>query len=83
LFAFALVCAGVLALRILEPDRERPFRVPFVWVIAPLGIAACLFIMVGLPAQTWKVFGWWLAIGLSIYVVYGYRHSTLRKDRHL
>ena len=49
LFAFALVCAGVLVLRIKEPDRPRPFKVPFVWVIAPLGVAACLFIMVGLP----------------------------------
>ncbi len=49
LFAFALVCAGVLVLRVKEPDRPRPFRVPFVWVVAPLGVAACLFVMVGLP----------------------------------
>ena len=79
LFAFALVCAGVLVLRIVEPDRHRPFKVPFVWIIAPLGIAACLFIMIGLPAQTWRVFAYWLAIGLSIYVFYGYRNSGLRK----
>ena len=51
LFAFALVCAGVLVLRVKEPDRPRPFRVPFVWVVAPLGVAACLFIMVGLPTR--------------------------------
>jgi APA family basic amino acid/polyamine antiporter len=79
LFAFALVCAGVLVLRIVEPDRQRPFKVPFVWIIAPLGIAACLFIMIGLPAQTWRVFGYWLAIGLAIYVLYGYRNSALRR----
>ncbi|HYE87054.1 MAG TPA: amino acid permease, partial [Vicinamibacterales bacterium] len=79
LFAFALVCAGVLVLRIVEPDRPRPFKVPFVWVIAPLGIAACLFIMVGLPAQTWRVFAYWLVIGLAVYVGYGYRNSALRK----
>jgi APA family basic amino acid/polyamine antiporter len=79
LFAFALVCAGVLALRILEPDRERPFKVPYVWVIAPLGIAACAFIMKGLPRETWILFGWWLLIGMTIYVGYGYRHSKLRK----
>ena len=47
LFAFALVCAGVLVLRVVEPDRPRPFRVPGVWVVAPLGIAACLFVMAG------------------------------------
>jgi APA family basic amino acid/polyamine antiporter len=55
--------------------------VPFVWVIAPLGIAACVFIMIGLPTQTWRVFGYWLAIGLTVYVFYGYRNSTLRKAR--
>jgi APA family basic amino acid/polyamine antiporter len=78
LFAFAIVCAGVLVLRILEPERHRPFRVPFVWVVAPLGIAACLFIMVGLPYQAWERFAGWLAIGLLIYFVYGVRHSRLR-----
>ncbi len=78
LFAFALVCAGVLVLRITEPERTRPFRVPFVWLVAPLGMAACLFIMVGLPPQAWTRFGWWLLIGAAIYVLYGYRHSRLR-----
>jgi APA family basic amino acid/polyamine antiporter len=79
LFAFALVCAGVLVLRVIEPGRHRPFRVPFVWVIAPLGVAACLFIMVGLPYQAWERFGIWLAIGVVLYAVYGFRHSKLRK----
>ena len=80
LFAFALVCAGVLVLRIKEPDRPRPFKVPFVWVIAPLGVAACLFIMVGLPTQAWERFGIWLALGVIIYGLYGFKHSKLRKS---
>ena len=79
LFAFALVCAGVLVLRVIEPDRPRPFRVPMVWVTAPLGVAACLFIMVGLPYQAWERFGLWLAVGIALYVIYGYRHSKLRR----
>ena len=79
LFAFALVCAGVLVLRVKEPNRPRPFRVPLVWVIAPLGVAACLFIMVGLPKQAWERFGIWLVIGIILYALYGYRHSKLRK----
>jgi APA family basic amino acid/polyamine antiporter len=79
LFAFALVCAGVLVLRIQEPDRPRPFKVPFVWVIAPLGVAACLFIMVGLPYQAWERFGIWLAIGIAVYAFYGFRNSKLRR----
>ena len=80
LFAFALVCAGVLILRIKEPDRPRPFRVPLVWLVAPLGVVACLFIMVGLPYQAWERFGLWLVIGVAIYGLYGYRHSRLRRS---
>jgi APA family basic amino acid/polyamine antiporter len=79
LFAFALVCAGVLALRIAEPHRPRPFRVPAVWVVAPLGIAACVFVMAGLPYQAWERFAIWLAIGVACYAAYGYRHSRLRR----
>ena len=78
LFAFALVCISVLVLRVVEPERPRPFRVPLVWVIAPLGAAACGFIMVGLPPQAWERFGLWLVLGLGVYAVYGYTHSRLR-----
>lgn len=78
LFAFVLVCGGVMMLRWRDPDRPRPFRVPFVWVVAPLGVAACLFVMLGLPKQAWERFVWWLAIGLVLYFAYGYRHSRLR-----
>src|SRR5687767_12821864 len=81
LFAFALVCAGVMVLRVKEPDRPRAFKVPFVWVVAPLGIAACVFVMLGLPRQAWERFFIWLAIGAVIYLAYGYRHSRLR-PRH-
>src|SRR5688572_22951142 len=80
LFAFALVCAGVLILRVKEPNRPRHFRVPLVWVVAPLGILACLFVMAGLPRQAWERFGIWLAIGAVIYAAYGYRHSRLRRQ---
>jgi APA family basic amino acid/polyamine antiporter len=80
LFAFALVCAGVLILRVKEPNRPRHFRVPLVWVAAPLGILACLFVMAGLPRQAWERFGLWLAIGAVIYAAYGYRHSRLRRQ---
>ncbi|MEO7156055.1 MAG: amino acid permease [Vicinamibacterales bacterium] len=79
LFAFALVCAGVLVLRVKEPNRPRPFKVPMVWVIAPLGVAACPFIMVGLPKQAWERFGIWLVIGIILYAFYGYKHSKLHK----
>ena len=80
LFAFALVCAGVLVLRVKEPDRPRAFRVPAVWLVAPLGIFACLFVMAGLPYQAWERFAIWLVIGTVLYVAYGYRHSRLRRS---
>jgi APA family basic amino acid/polyamine antiporter len=78
LFAFTLVCLGVLALRYMEPDRKRPFRVPFIWPVALSGAASCLYVMYGLPAVAWTRFLWWLAIGMVLYVAYGYRNSTLR-----
>jgi APA family basic amino acid/polyamine antiporter len=79
LFAFALVCAGVMVLRVKEPERVRPFRVPLVWVVAPLGVVACVFIMVGLPPQAWERFGIWLVIGIILYAFYGFKHSKLHK----
>jgi APA family basic amino acid/polyamine antiporter len=78
LFAFMLVSIGVLVLRHTEPERPRPFRVPFVWPVTLLSAAGCLFIMKGLPPQAWERFGIWLVIGLVLYFVYGYQHSRLR-----
>jgi APA family basic amino acid/polyamine antiporter len=78
LSAFAIVCIGVLALRITDPDRPRPFRVPFVWPVTLIGAAACIYVMFGLPRHAWERFAIWLAVGLAIYFLYGYRNSTLR-----
>jgi APA family basic amino acid/polyamine antiporter len=79
LFAFVVVCLGVLALRVLDPSRPRPFRVPFVWAVGLGGAAACVFVMKGLPRETWIGFGVWLVIGLVFYFSYGYRYSRLRR----
>ena len=78
LFAFILVSMGVLVLRHTEPERPRPFKVPFVWPVTLLSAAGCLFIMRGLPHSAWERFGYWLVIGLALYVAYGFRHSRLR-----
>ena len=79
LFAFALVAIGVLVLRYKDRDRPRPFRVPFVWPVSVTAAVLCVFVMAGLPRQAWERFGIWLAIGLSLYVLYGYRHSGLHR----
>ena len=78
LFAFMLVCLGVLFLRIKEPDLERPFRTPAAYVVAPLGAASSLFLMLGLPLDTWLRLGIWLVIGVVVYVLYGMRHSRVQ-----
>jgi APA family basic amino acid/polyamine antiporter len=78
LFAFFVVCVGVLALRLRDPARHRPFRVPFVWVVAPLGALACVFVMLGLPTAAWIRFGVWMLLGILVYFGYGVRHSRLR-----
>jgi len=78
LFAFVLVSLGVLILRIREPDRPRPFRVPFAPVTATIAILACGYLMFKLPVVTWIRFFVWLGIGGVIYFLYGYRHSRLR-----
>jgi basic amino acid/polyamine antiporter, APA family len=75
LFAFAIVCLGVLALRIAQPQLQRPFRTPAVYVVAPLGALSAVFLMFGLPFDTWVRLAVWLVIGLAIYALYGMRHS--------
>jgi basic amino acid/polyamine antiporter, APA family len=77
LAAFAIVCIGVLVLRRTDPARPRPFRVPALPVVAIAGSLACLYTMTGLPRQAWERFGVWLALGLLLYFLYGYRHSRL------
>ena len=79
LFAFLLVNIGVMVLRRTRPDLQRGFRVPIVYVCAPIGILLCGYLMADLPATTWERFVLWLAIGLVIYFTYGRRHSRLRQ----
>jgi APA family basic amino acid/polyamine antiporter len=79
LLAFAIVCAGVLALRYTEPDRPRPFRTPLVPVVPIGGIAACLYLMSGLPKDTWARLVIWMVIGLVIYFLYGRHHSKVSR----
>jgi APA family basic amino acid/polyamine antiporter len=78
LLAFTVVCIGVLVLRFTQPDLQRPFRIPLAPVTCALGAIICGGMTYFLPGETWRLFAVWSAIGLSIYAVYGYRHSRLR-----
>lgn len=81
LSVFVLVSIGILVLRVKMPHVERKFRVPFVWVVAPLTAAFSLYLMASLPVVTWVRFGGWMLAGLLIYFAYGRYHSVLNIQR--
>src|SRR5881396_2444949 len=77
LFAFMLVCIGILILRWREPERPRIFKTPGSPVTPILGIASCVSLMLGLPWITWIRFALWLVVGMLVYFFYGFRRSRL------
>jgi APA family basic amino acid/polyamine antiporter len=79
LLAFLIVCAGVFVLRFTDPEIPRPFRAPVFWLVCPLGVFFCAWLMYGLPPDTWARLMVWMGIGLVIYFAYGRRHSALAR----
>jgi len=80
LFAFIIVCSGVILLRYKRPDYRRPFKVPMFPYLPSVGALLCAYLMISLPLVTWLRFGIWLVIGLSIFFFYGRSHSRLEKE---
>ncbi|MDR2273867.1 MAG: amino acid permease [Sphingobacterium sp.] len=80
LFAFTLVCVGILVLRKSDPNLERPFKTPLVPFVPIMGILVCVLMMASLPVESWERLAIWLALGLLIYFVYGKKHSVIRKQ---
>jgi len=79
LLAFVIVSVGVLVLRVREPDLQRKFRTPAVWVVAPLGALSAFGLMLFLPLMTWMRLLVWFLIGMIVYFSYGRRHSKLHR----
>ena len=77
LFAFILVCIGVIVLSKAQPDLPRAFKTPLVPLIPILGVFTCLFMMVFLPTDTWIRLIVWMLIGFDIYLFYGVKYSLL------
>ncbi len=82
LFAFILVCAGIIVLRVREPDRTRPFRVPGGIIIPILGVVSCIYLIYYLPPTSWLRFAAWLNFGFVIYVGYGAVRGRLTGRHH-
>jgi APA family basic amino acid/polyamine antiporter len=78
LFAFVLVCGGIIVMRKTHPTLERPFKTPLVPLVPILGIAVNFYLMVGLGAENWLRLFVWMAIGMVVYFGYGRKHSRLR-----
>lgn len=81
LFAFSLVCIGILVLRKTMPNAERPFRTPLVPYVPIIGVVVCLYLMYSLPSESWFRLFIWMAIGVVIYFLYGRKHSKIREIR--
>lgn len=77
LFAFVVVALGIIILRRTRPDLPRAFRTPWVPALPILSVAASLWLMLNLPAETWLRFGAWMLLGFVIYSGYGRRHSRV------
>ncbi|HEX6859327.1 MAG TPA: amino acid permease [Caulobacteraceae bacterium] len=75
LLAFVLICGAVLYLRVSQPNLQRSFRTPFIWVTAPLGMLGCAYLIYKLPPATWSRLWIWMGIGLVVYFGYAYWHS--------
>jgi APA family basic amino acid/polyamine antiporter len=78
LFAFVLVCVGVMLLRNTDPNIPRPFRTPIYKIVCPLGALVCLAMIAGLGWENWSRLLVWLLIGFIIYFGYGKKHSKVQ-----
>jgi APA family basic amino acid/polyamine antiporter len=77
LFAFFVVALGVMVLRKQQPNRHRPFRTPFLWIVGPLAMAGCALLFISLGMLTIKLFLIWFAIGMAVYFLYSRKRSHL------
>lgn len=81
LFAFTLVCIGIIILRKTDPNRPRVFKTPLVPYIPIMGAAISIIQMLSLPIETWIRLLGWLFLGIIIYFTYSIKNSHIRANR--
>lgn len=75
--AFMLVCSSIIILRKVDPNRERPFRVPFCPYVPAAGAFMCLYLIYkAVKIKTLILFGIWIALGMTLYFIYGFNKVT-------
>ena len=77
LSAFLIAAIGVLVLRFTKPDLPRKFKCPLIFIVSPLAVLSCGYLMYNLPFDTWVRFFVWCGVGIFVYFSYSYKHSTL------
>ena len=82
--SFIIVCVAVLILRKTDPERPRPFKVPFSPVTPALGIITCGGLMIYKsmqPSGSALLFPDWLGVGAIIYLLYGFVKNRLNENK--
>jgi APA family basic amino acid/polyamine antiporter len=77
LFAFVLVCIGILLMRKTNPELARPFKTPLVPLVPVLGILVCTAMIIALDAFTLKAAAVWMLVGFVVYFAYSRKNSNL------
>ncbi len=83
LAAFTAVCVSLMVLRLRDPSRRRVFRAPLTWVIGPVGVIGCVYLLASLPTKTQLWFVAWNVVGFAVYFLWSSRHSRLAKGEEI
>ncbi len=81
LFAFVITSICVMVLRVKRPKLERPFRCPAVFIMAPLAILICGYLLYSLLIATIEASTIWLVVSISGYFLYAFQKSPLGRNK--
>lgn len=79
LFAFSVVAIGAMILRVTEPEIKRSFKCPAVYIVGPIAVLSCGYLIYTLLIENGHWFAIWTVLGLIFYFIYGYKNSALNR----